>query len=420
MVAALPLIDLDRPPPAEPPSRPPVRPALLVALIAVLLTLGGAAPPRPGLTPVLTVAGPVTAFELAAGSFFLATTTEVRGYDLPPGAPRWTRAFDRNVQVLRHDGTTGVLLTVSGLRPRLTALDARTGRELWIDDAPGTVVIGTSGGAVLTRTFDDDGARLRLADVRTGREIWTREVDPAGFFGPEELYTGGSSRIVAVGSSGEVVVLRYADGAVLARGDLGSGPERGAVRPAIANAVAISVVGERLYLSRRLRGQTTLTAYSVESLARLWRAEGGPVGTVTDCGPVLCVTDTRWVSAVDPAGGAVRWAQPAWGIAYRYDAGLLFAYDNQEKTGAALLDAASGRVVRPLGASRQTGELILRAEGRRTLVLVPDEGAPGGLRTAGVMHDAAWSRCAAGAGYLLCPTITGDTALWRVHRLTRP
>jgi outer membrane protein assembly factor BamB len=410
MVAGVPLIDLDRPAPApaEPPAAVRSRPVALAVLVAALLTLGGAAPAPPGLTPVLSLAESYTAFRPDAGSFFLATRTHVRRHELTRGAVRWQVPFDRLAQDLRLDESAGVLLVMSGRGPRMTALDAATGRQLWTAEAPDTLVVSTSGGTVLTRTSGGDGAWLRLADVRTGREIWARQVDPAGFLGPDTLYGAGSPRIVVVDSSGDVLVLRYADGAVLSRGDLGLGHG-----PAAASAV--SVVGERLYVSRRVRGRAVLTAYGLTPLIRLWQAEGGPVGTVTDCGPVLCVADTRWVTAVDPAGGATRWAQPSWSIAYRFDAHRLFAYDNQEQTEAALLDAATGRVLQRLGQSRQLdGGLVLRAEGRQTLVLVA-EGESGGLRTAGVVPDAAWFRCEARADLLVCPTLTGELGLWRVR-----
>ncbi len=363
---------------------------------------------------MLTLDEPVTSVQLGAGSFFLATPTEVRRYDLPAGAPRWLRSFDLGVQDLRLDESGGTLLVVSSHAPRLTALDAGSGRVLWAEGGAETVVVSTSRGAVLTQTSDGDLARLRLVDAATGRQVWTREVDPAGFLGPDELFEEGASWIVAVGSTGEAVVLGYADGAVLARGSLGRGFEPSSDRSILANFVTVSMVGDRLYLSRRLRGRTTLTAYAVPPMTRLWQAEGGPVGTVTDCGRVLCVADTRWLNAVDPAGGRVLWHAPAWGIAYRYDDRRLFAYDNQEDIEAALLDAGSGRVLRKLGHSRQLGDLILRTERRDTWVFLADR-ATGGLRSAGAMHDAAWFRCAAHGDYLVCPNLRGETVLWRVR-----
>lgn len=417
MVADAPLIDLDRPAPA-PAARSAslrARPFALVAVVlAAFLTLGGAVAPHPGLTPVLSVGDPVASAELGAGSLFLATPAEVRRYDLPDGTRRWTREFDRNVQNVWPDDGSGVVLVLAGDGDsELTALESATGRPLWAEAADDTVVITMARGGVLTEAGRQGSTRLRLADLRTGRTVWTRDVDPAGFLGPDDLFAGGSSRIVAVGSTGRVEVLSYADGRTLSTGDLGLSFTPTTERQVIADSTAVSVVGDRLYLSRRVRGQTSLTAYSVQPLARLWRSEGGPTGTVTDCGPVLCVADTRWVSAVDPAGGGLRWQQPAWGIAYRYDAGRLFAYDNQEDAEAALIDAATGRVLHPLGHSQQLGELILRNEGDRTWVSVPDP-ATGDLRVAGSMRQAAWFRCGADGGYLVCPTFTGETTVWRV------
>jgi putative pyrroloquinoline-quinone binding quinoprotein len=418
MVAGVPLIDLDRPWPAPDPgsARERTRPALLlVALVAVLLALGGAAPVRRGLTPVLSVDEPITSAALGAGSLFLATPKEVRRYALPAGTRDWTAPSDLSVQNLWVDEEAGVVLVLAtGDGDSLTALDARSGRRLWSRPAGDTLVITLSRGGLLTQTGFGEVARLTLNDSRTGRERWSREVDPAGFLGPDDMYEGRSSMIVAVGATGSVVVLSYADGSVLADGVLELSLQTTADHSVPANFTSVSVVGDRLYLSRRVLGRVSLAAYSVRPLAELWRSEGGPTGTVSDCGPVLCVADTRWVTGVDPAGGGVRWEQPAWGVAYRYDEHRLFAYDNQEDARAALLDAASGRLLRPLGQSRQLGDLILRTDGSRTFVTVPDP-ATGDLRTVGSMVDVAWFRCQAGGDYLVCPTLRGVTAVWRIN-----
>jgi len=422
MLAEVPLIDLDRPPPPAP-GRPSLaaRPFLLVAtLFAVLLTLGGAMPVPPGLTPVLTVNAPATTFELAAGVFFLATRSEVRRYDLPSGTTRWRHGFDQMPMSLRYNADAGVLLSLSNvnpaLSPGLTALDAATGRQLWSAEARDTLVISLSRSGLLTEHDDYQGRSwLRLVDARTGGLIWTRPIEPAGFLGPDDLFTTGSPRIVTVGPTGRVVVISYADGRVLSEGELGPSGEPGHSRNVLADSTAVSVVGDRLYLARRSNGHTSMTAYSVHPLTELWRvADGAPLGTVTDCGPVLCVADARWVSAMDPAGGGLRWSQPAWGIAYRYDATRLFAYDNQEEADAALLDAATGRVVRRLGPSRQVGDLVLRADGARTWVSVPDP-AVGVLRTAGALTDVAYLHCRSAGSYLACPTFSGQIRLWRVR-----
>ena len=420
MAAETPLIDLDRPSP-EPPDDGTVvrsRPALLlIVLVTVLLAVGGSAPARPGLTSVLALDEPVTAAELSGGSLFLAAPDEVRRYALPSGARQWSRRFDLAVQALWIDPASGVLLVLAaGGEERLTALEAATGRPLWTEESAGTMVIALSRGGVLTQEGANGEGALRMLDAHTGRTLWTRDVDPAGFLGPDELFQGGGSPwIVAVGATGGVALLSYADGHEIAHGNLELGsPPPSADRSLPSNSVSISVVGDRLYVSRRVRGEASLTAYSIRPLAPLWRAVGGPIGSVSDCGPVLCVADTRWVSGIDPAGGQVRWQEPSWGIAYRYDRERLFAYDNREDSEAALIDAGTGRELRRLGHSRQLGRLILRTDGDRTLVSVPD-GTTGDLRTAGSMVDVAAYRCQLGGDYLLCPTLRGVTAVWRVR-----
>ncbi|MCU7725271.1 PQQ-like beta-propeller repeat protein [Actinoplanes sp. KI2] len=418
MVAEIPLIDLDRPPPA--PADEAVvrsRPALLLTmLITVLLALAGSVPSRPGLTRVLAVDEPLTAAELAAGSLFLATPAEVRRYALPAGAREWSRRFDDQVQNLWIDPAGGILLVLSGGGEQLlTALDAATGRLLWAMNSVDTVMITLSRGGVLTQEGMNGEGSLRMLDARTGRTRWTRDVDPAGFLGPDALFQGGGSPwIVAVGPIGDVVLFSYADGHEIARGRLELGSAPPADRSLPSNSASVSVVGDRLYVSRRIRGTASLTAYSMRPLAPLWQSVGGPIGSVSDCGPVLCVADTRWVSGVDPASGRVRWQQPSWGIAYRFDGKRLFAYDNQEDAQAALIDAGTGRELRPLGHSRQLGRLILRTDGFRTWVSVPD-GSTGDLRVAGSVADVAAFRCQTGGDYLLCPTVRGDMAVWQVH-----
>ena len=421
MVAGTPLIDLDHgPSPAVAiAARPRSRLSLLLAaLAAVLLTLGGAAVTAPGLTPVLSTGAGVTAFQLGAGSFFAADLGEVRGYDLPDGSPRWVRPFTQDVRNLDYDAGAHVLLVLSGYDPRLTALDADSGSTLWTNEAHDTLVIGVTGGAVLTRVDPAVGpTRLQSVDARTGRVIWTRAVDFDGYLGPDELFTaGGSARIVLVDPGGVVTVLRFTDGAVLARGSLGVRFAPSDDPSAPAGFVNVGLVGDRLFVSRGNVGRQSLAAYSVVPVARLWQVDNAPIGTVVDCGGILCLAGARSLTAVDPATGAVRWTQPSYGIAFGYDARSVFAYDNQENPEAALLDVATGRVLRGLGRSRQLGRVVLRADPAghgRTWVSAPDRGT-GVVRTLGSLDGVASFRCVAADGYLVCPTTAGATAVWRI------
>src|SRR3954452_1464211 len=309
MAAGVPLIDLDRtPPPAvTAPERPRTRLfPLLAALVAALLTLSGAVAVSPGLTPVLTADPGIVAFELGTGLFFTADIRAVRGYDLPGGAARWTHTFTRDVRDLRYDDDAHVLLVFFGGDPGPTALDAGSGRALWADGSPDTLMIAASGGGVLNRVDPADGpTRLLLRDARTGRPIWTRSAGSNGYRGPDQLLVAGSSRIVAVDPDGTVTVLRFADGALLARGELGPPFERDAEGRVASGFPNVDLVGDRLYVSRRSGARSSLAAFSLQPVVRLWQRAGGPVGTVADCGVVLCVAGAGSVSGVDPAGGAV-------------------------------------------------------------------------------------------------------------------
>jgi outer membrane protein assembly factor BamB len=220
---------------------------------------------------------------------------------------------------------------------------------------------------------------------------------------------------VALTFDGHVTTLQFADGSVLGEGDLGvrlpgldGGPQ--------TNFVGVTVSGDQLYVSRRDRGLASLSAYELPGLTRRWRTEGGPTGFVHDCGPVLCISDTRWVSGLDPSDGSVRWSDPAWSNAFAQDNGLLLAYDQQENPESAILDARTGAVRRKLGRTLTVGRLELRQDQKvagRTWVAVPDH-SDGTVRTVGSMLTAAPYGCTANGSYLACPTSAGPTTVWQI------
>jgi outer membrane protein assembly factor BamB len=421
MTAGVPLIDLDRTPPpaATEPAGPRVRPLMLLALVAaVLFTLGGDVAVSPGLTPVLTADPGIVAFELGTGFFFTAEIRTVRGFGLPGGAPRWTHAFAQDLQYLAYDDDAHVLLAFSGRDPRPTALDAASGRALWADETPDMLVVAANRGGVLTRIDPAEGpTRLLVRDARTGRPIWTRSAAFDGYRGPDQLFVAGSSRIVAVYPDGAVTVSSFADGSLLARGDLGPPFERDAAGRVAPGFATVDLVGGRLYVSRQSGARSSLTAFSLQPVARLWQADGGPVGTVADCGVVLCVAGAGSVSGVDPAGGAVLWSRPPYASAVRYAGPTLFASEDRQNPDTALLDATTGRVLRRLGHSRQLGGLVLRTDRGatvRTWVLAPDP-QTGGVRVLGSFDGVASETCLAITGYLACPTTQGATTVWRLR-----
>jgi outer membrane protein assembly factor BamB len=387
--------------------------------------LGAAVGPAHRMTHVLSAGGTASAaFVLGPDSLYTAqfgsdpnNSSAVRGFRLTDGSLRWAVGVGQNVQNLVLDPSARVLMARSGVDPRIVFLDADTGDELWHSADPNTSVVGMAKGGVLIRTdLSQTETRLRLADSRTGRQIWARIVDPTSELGPDDLYGESPSRIVAVGSTGEVTVLNYADGAVLGQGDLRVNLPPGNDPFFQSDFVAVSTIGDHVYLSRRDHGRVSLTAYATVPFARQWRVDGGPVGRVLDCGTVLCVADTRFVSAVDPATGAQRWSEPAWSSAFRYDATHLFAYDQQETPGSALLDAGTGRVVRRLGHTIYVGGLLLRSDAKvATRTWVAQTNPSDGLtRTVGSLDSDAPYGCEVRGGYLACPTSAGPTGVWRL------
>jgi outer membrane protein assembly factor BamB len=114
------------------------------------------------------------------------------------------------------------------------------------------------------------------------------------------------------------------------------------------------------------------------------------------------VTGERGASALDPAGGQVRWTSPRW-RSIGPD-GLAVGHDSR----VARIDPVTGRVRSELGRGVLAGDLLLRFDGNRTVVTrladggslgVLPVGAPGGCATAGE-----WLACLTGA-----PTVT----VWR-------
>jgi hypothetical protein len=221
---------------------------------------------------------------------------------------------------------------------------------------------------------------------------------------------------VVLGVDGHVTTLQFADGTVLGEGDLGVRLPLVLGGDLQVNFVGVTVSADQLYLSRRVGGRTSLTAYRLPGLTPQWRTEGGPAGFVHDCGPVLCISDTRWVSGLDPSDGAVRWSNPAWSNAEPLGDGTLLAYDQQEIPESAILDPQTGVARRELGRTRAVGGMELRADteipGRTWVTVTPTR--DGVAHTAGSVETSAPYACTVRAPYLACPTISGLTTVWRI------
>lgn len=432
MADAVPLIDLDLAPGAAAgveSRRPRIavpRPVLMLGvLVAALLTLVAAGPPAPTMRPVLAAGGTASAaFVLRPDALYTATFGQnpnsesgIRRYALPGGEQLWATPLAQSVQNLMLDG--GILLARSGTEPRVSFLDAGDGRVLWHLDSPGTSVVTLSGGRALLRADSEDGGtRLWLVSARTGETIWSRAIDVAGEIRNDDLFEDDPARIVLVGADGHVISLRFADGSVLGEGDLGVRLPMEFDDDYLTDFVGITVLGDRLYLSRGAAGRTSLAAFGLPGLTEKWRTVDGPAGYVHDCGPVLCVSDNRRVSGLDPGDGVVRWSDPAWSSASRLGDGTLLAYDRQEDPESAILDARTGAVRRGLGHTQVTGGVELRADtevlGRTWVSVAGPAGGDGAVHTVGSLDTAAPYGCTALAAYLACPTSAGPTTVWRI------
>lgn len=413
------------------PAAPPLtRPIAAAAVLLVLLMLGGGVAFRPNLTRLPAVSGlPAGAFVLAAEALF-TTTPGVEGgsppgiqrYALPDGSRQWAADVPHSIRRLQLNTSGDVLVASSGEGPQLLFLDAATGRTRWRSTAPNTAMMALTDTRVLLISNDTGGsALLRLVDLHGGETVWSRRIPSAARVDTDSSAVGPATRILVVGADGRASVLGFTDGAELDTADLGVQllPFENDGRSDHADVTA---VGDRVYVARRLRGETSLASYAIDGLRMLWRVGGRPVGQLTGCGEFVCVTGEQALTVIDQRDGSVRWADPRWrfGLPYpvpqgRPDRPRILALGRQDDREAALVDAASGRMLQPLGHSRYVGRLMLRSDTRvpdRIWVSAPGPG--GDLQLVGAVDDAGPYGCSAEGRYLACPTSGGVTAVWRV------
>jgi hypothetical protein len=424
--AGVPIIDLDvagRPPDAEARRRRPVlrpsRPVLVVAVVLLALAgLGPAAPPGPALRLVLAANGTAAAaFDLGAESLYTASygaanpnsESAVRRFDLTDGSLRWAAALPQGVQNLNINDAAGVLMARSGTEPRITFLDADTGQVLWRLEAANTSVLALSRLGALIVTDVPGATELRLAGPRDARTHWTRRIDSPLFFGPGDLWSGDSDRIVVLSFAGTVRTLDLATGEVLGAGGIGAVPE--------PNDIRISMVGrDRLIVSQPTPDGSTVSAFSLAPFARLWHL-AGQIDSASDCGPLWCLSraDQAAVEAVDPDTGAFRWRNTELASAARWNDRFLTGFDRAEEPRMFLLDPATGRVVRRLGPTARAGDLLLHrdteASGRSWVSVLGERGVP--YVVGGVDSPVPYG-CEAAGRYVACPTTDGPTKVWRL------
>ena len=164
--------------------------------------------PRRGCRLVLAADGTAAAaFDLGAEALYTASygtdnpnsESAVRRFDLTDGSLRWAAALPQGVQNLNVNDDAGVLMARSGTDPRITFLDSgdrcgalapRGGQHVGADAEPAR--------RVLIVTDVPGATELRLAGPRDRTHPLDRRIDSPLFFGPDELWSGDSDRIVVL------------------------------------------------------------------------------------------------------------------------------------------------------------------------------------------------------------------------------
>lgn len=434
---AVTVIDLDlAPPPAAESWRPSrrvrrvlrsirrqVRPILAAAFVAAAaMTLGAASTAAPGPTRVLSVAGPEVRESLLTRSvFYTAEAGEtpgpgstIRARPLVAGAPDWTAMVPQSGDQLSLSLVGGVLIVGTAGPSPVTFLDAATGAKRWQIEQDAEIFPGAD--AVLVRTPgldegpDEAPDRLWLADLRSGRTIWSRPVGRPVAVDVDRTATGSLGHVLTVDRGGRATIYRFADGRVLASGALGVEPERwdGADPDRVA---MVSVLGGRLYVLSADGDRGTVTAYRLDTLARLWSAGPVPRGRARGCAGMLCVAGDAGVAALNPGNGSIRWTDRRWYTATASVEGLILGADAEE-TRMALLDPATGRVARSPGNGVVRAGLLLRSDSRAADRMWITDLVTGDVlgRLDGIIAPG----CAVAAAYLSCPTSHNTFDVWRL------
>lgn len=385
------LIDLDVVPAPAPPVRRRDRRwwGFAAVTVVVLLVLGGAAAPsRPVVFPRVTSTGDrqVTSTLLTADTLYSVhddtgeDSTAIVARPLPAGGPAWeARIPMMSADSVRLTSMGSVLVVQDDTSVKI--LDGATGKDRW--DAAGETPLAVGNGTLLLRS---EGAEVHLDDAETGRARWRQQVDSVdGSLDPAGRY------VFLVDYAFSMQVRSAVDGRLLASRDIGQ-----------PDAAAPVIIGDRAYLL----GSSTVTAVNLPDLTPAWT--GKPLvlipRQVMTCGDLLCVRGDSGVSALDPATGELRWTAPD-GLGW--SGGVFLRTDGRN----ALVDPATGRVVRDLGRGRAAGDLMLRADGDRTQVTDLRTGRLYGPLPSGVAPFG----CVTAGEFLACAE-HGGTTVWKIPR----
>lgn len=405
------------------------RTAVVAGILLALLGLRGSSGPLPQLITVAAVDGePVASYALTPSVMFTTrysnepNTSRVQRYSLADGSVEWSVEVPQLAQNLVVSAAERVLMVQSRQAAEFTMLDAVTGAVLWRSTSVDTRVLRVADSGVLMAGNVGGSATLRVLAPRTGAVMWSREVGPVAHLDTGDPAVASPARVVAVDRAGRASVIDFATGGILASTNLGV--ELPALDQSDPNdAVHVTTTDDRLYVARPTAAVTTLTAYRLNDLRRLWQADGVPAGPLRPCGNVLCVATADGMSVLDALDGSALWSDPRWRSGF--DIGVpgvpgrsrLAASGRQQDPQSVLLEPLTGRVLQMTGYSTFADGILLRADAKvagRAWVGVPDR--RGTFRMVGFIRASATNDCHAVAAYLACPASTGAVTVWRIPR----
>ena len=396
------------------------RPVAVVAAVLAVLVLCGSATAAPlRIRSVLVSDELAAAFTLSpTGLFtsgFVGRQALVRRYSLADRAVQWSTELSQSPGDVAVAAGGRVLVVTSPESAQVSFLDSDTGAVLWRRTGATSVLAVNADSALMTSVVaTGDQVVLQRVGLWTGEPLWSRRLDDgfldAGLVGP----------IVSVDRRGRAAVLDFADGSVLATADLGVVPDLGRY-VGDGDTARFVRYGDRLYLTRRVSGVGSVTAYRIADLRRMWHRAGTPFGWPTGCGEYLCLSTMSGMSALDADTGAALWSTEEWRLGFDSrslgipGASLLVVSDARHTPRQALLDPVTGRVRSLLVHGELVGALLLRVDTEQIgRTWIQEFGGLGDLRTVGSLDGMLVERCVAAGEYLACADRNGRANVWRL------
>jgi hypothetical protein len=398
---------------------------MMIAIIVLLVSGASAAPPRPALSPVLTLrVGPADPYTLTDGGDLLALTYgTLSSYDLRDGALHWQADSSSPTYRLRTGSGLVLLRPWSASRgdPGTTAVSLASGAAQWRRSGNVVTVAGSSTLLAVSGVRSQSGSGRRVQGP-------VDAVDPAS--GGTRWQVNVPSTAVLLGVPGPAGqpprMLLVHDDRTAAVHDLGTGSRLTSAElpPADYGPDNPTVSGGVLLLRHPTPTGRMVSAYDPVTLAQRWTRPAGFAFGVTSCGRLACFTGPDGVRAVDPATGVQRWFHAGWhGVEQRGGMVLAFGTPSGETDAVGVIDPATGRVLvdlqgwRPVSGSGSGDHLLVTRivdAGARTMVAVAD---PGDARLE-LLADlpAGTGDCQAAPGRLVCRSSSGDLVVWAYKR----